>query len=170
MNMKNSLATLALTAVAITGWAGESILLEAVILKHPASMVVNADDWLKGQAGKDAEVVSRPRVMTQSGQEAKIAVGRMERVRSGAVERSVIAGPELDVLPTLKGETISFTGSATIRELADARAIQGAEISEFLTREYFFAGSVKSGGAFILTSKGVDDKKRTTTVLRFTKL
>jgi hypothetical protein len=169
MNMKTFLAT-AVIAVATTGGAAENILLEAAIVKHPASMVVNADDWLQGKSGKGVEVVSRPRVMTWSGQEAKVAVGRMERVGSGAAERSVIAGPEVNVRPTLQGETVSFTGSATIRERQDTQAVPGGEISEFMTRECLFAGSVESGGTFVFTSKGVHEKKRISVVLRFTKL
>jgi len=155
--------------MAITGWAGENILLEAAILKHPASMVVNADDWLKGKVAKGVEVVSRPRLMTKSGQEAKIAVGSMDRIGTGADERSIIAGPELNVLPKLLGETVSFTGSATIREPQNKQAIPGGEITEYMTREYFFAGSVKSGDTFVFTSKGVHDKKRISMVLTFSK-
>ena len=167
--MKRPITVLLGLLLAFAAAAEDQILVEAVIVKHPASLTVTKDTWESGKIGnkRGVEVLSRPRLLTRSGEETSITIGLEQ---SGSSSNRILVGPELRVTPRLEEGIVAFTGSASVREPKGSQPISDGQMTEFLQQQYYFNGSARTGETLVLTSKGVHEKKRISLILKFTKV
>jgi len=177
--MKTITTVLFMFGVLLTATAQEAIKVEVKFIQHPADVVITKEAWQRGELFKQhgVDVLSAPVVTTASGRLASIKVVDVRSVPSGGApgepanwQRKVETGPELQVQPTVRGDTIEFSATATIRLFEAVELVGDVAVSHFTSCEIYFGGSAKSGETLLLPSKAVGQDKRVTLVVTFTKV
>ena len=118
---------------------------------------------LEGMKGID--ILSAPRVVTLSGQEAQIAISE-ERSFPGSKE-PVELGIKLTILPVVKDGMILFGGSCSVKELANIKSGGKLQSASIVTLESVFSGTATPGQDALLTLPGIEGKA-IKVALRFT--
>ena len=88
-------------------------------------------------------VLSAPRIITTSGEEARIEIGESAAV-PGQIEQ-VQSGILLTILPEIRDAKIAFRGSCRVKHLAGRSDRLDLKITAFHSREAFFEGVASSG-------------------------
>jgi hypothetical protein len=177
--MKTITTILLTTGLLLTAAAEDAVKVEVRFIEHPADMAITKDAWQRGELLKQrgVDVLSAPIATPASGRLASIKVVDQRSVPSGGTpkeganwERKVETGPELQVLPIVRGDTIEFCGTATIRQFEGVEPIGDVAVSQFTSREFYIGGSTKSGETLVLPSKATGQSRRITLVVTFTKV
>ena len=88
-------------------------------------------------------LLSAPRIIAISGEEARIEIGEMATV-PGQSER-VQSGIVLTILPEIRDAKIAFRGSCQVKHLAGRSDRLDLKMAAFHSREAFFEGVASSG-------------------------
>ena len=88
-------------------------------------------------------LLSAPRIIAISGEEARIEIGEMATV-PGQFER-VQSGIVLTILPEIRDAKIAFRGSCQVKHLAGRSDRLDLKMAAFHSREAFFEGVASSG-------------------------
>jgi hypothetical protein len=179
MNNMKAITTLLFTfGLLLSAMAQDAVKVEVRYIEHPAELVITKEAWQRGDLLKQSgvDVLSAPVATTTSGTPACIKVVDVRSVPSGGTptdsgnwQRKVETGPELQVQPTLRGEIIDFSATATIRQFDGVQPVEDVAVSQFTSREFYFGGTAKSGETLVLPSKATGQNRRLTLVLTFTK-
>jgi hypothetical protein len=178
--MKPIVTVLFTFGLLVTAQAQEAIKVEVTFIEHPAAMIITKEAWQHGKALKQrgVHVLGTLVATTPSGRLATLKAVDVRSVPSGGSpadganwQRKVEIGPELRVQPTVRGDTIEFSATATLRVFEGVRPVGDAvAASEFTSHEFYFGGNTKSGETLFLPSKSTAQKKRVTLVVTFTKV
>ena len=88
-------------------------------------------------------LLSAPRIITISGEEAHIGMGELAAVPGQAEQ--VQSGILLTILPEIRDAKIAFRGSCRVKHLAGRSDRLDLKITAFHSREAFFEGVASSG-------------------------
>ncbi len=145
MKLLLSLAISSLLAAA-NCLAATTIEINAKIADVPAGMEIPAKPELLAKT-KGVNVLSAPRVITNSGQDATIEVTQNVAAPDSS---EVPLGVSLSIKPTLTEKGIAFTGKATDRFKHGQREGEGLTVLSCVAREMYFKGSTTSGSTVLL--------------------
>lgn len=123
-------------------------------------------DLTKGH--KPDNLLSTPKVITNSGQRATIEIVREVLVpETPNGEKSVNSGITLEVLPVVKNAQITLSGKSVLRRRLVQDASQPLAAISFATQETFFSGAVPDGkGLTIAVDDGPKHKARIFLIVR----
>ena len=88
-------------------------------------------------------VLSAPRIITISGEEARIEIGESAAVPGQA--KQVQSGILLTILPEIRDAKIVFRGSCQVKQSAGRSDRPNLKMVAFHSREAFFEGTARSG-------------------------
>ncbi len=102
---------------------------------------------LKLEKIKGVNLLSAPKVITESGKRGTIEITQPQSTPGGA---TVPLGVTLDITPTQGEKSISFTGRVIDRAIGGKRTEDSVSSIEFATREVYFSGTASSGETVLI--------------------
>lgn len=142
--MKYSITCAFLALLALPALGANEIIVQAKFIESTRSI---PHDIAKLAATKGVDVVAAPRVITRTGQAAKIQIIREFRPPTIApsVFEAVPTGVILRVTPHLKDGHIAFTAQFTLRDLTGFKQTDTQTHSELSSRDIYISRSPKDG-------------------------
>jgi hypothetical protein len=156
-----------------TAWTADRIVVEAKFIEYPATATFTLQDWAAKdyRKKKGFDVLAAPRVETANGQSASLTVGEQRKVPDAehGGQRTIIAGIDLKVLPTLDSAKIKFNAALTTKRFADAQKLKDATATELAVRECYLEGAVNSGESIMFNTRAAQDGKKLAVILTFSR-
>jgi hypothetical protein len=152
--------------------AQDFVLIQAKVIEtEPRVKLTKAD--CKSKAGlekRGVHVLSTWRGLVESGTPVKIFVGQLIPVDGleTTLVTNVHVGVELNILPTVEGDSIKYLAHALVRKHEHSDATRGQPLAEFSARECYYSGSCKNGESVLLSSRGLQDNRKLYLHLAFT--
>jgi hypothetical protein len=154
-------------------FASELIRVDAQIIDGPAALLLEKTDF-ETKANlfyPDLNVLKAPRMLLLDGKSSTISIQETKPVRSADdnSEIQIPAGVRLKILSRIAGENIDFTANVIVRNLVKDDKPVASDDAEFSTFEFYFSGTCKDGGSVFVRSKGVQNNRRVSLFLVFTR-
>lgn len=169
--MKTIVSCLCILALPLPLFATEQIEVEAKFLKANASIPSLPHDFAKLNQMNGVDLLSSPRVTTNSGQRAGLEITRNFSPASFNSKgfEPVPTGVMVEVTPEIKDGHLTYNAHVTMRDLAGVKNEDGQKLSETTSHELYLSGTPADGEWVWVDISDTNGGQKKMVCLRFTR-